>query len=429
MKYLIQALFWPFTVIAFYLTQLVVFLDRKSFLPSKFPKNLSQLSDKWIWKAMQESGSVSQHSSLVSYEAKTINESEIFRSDTALISLNFLENNETKQLNALAKFSPSSGSISNRAVFNLQQNQVKEINFYLFLSQRIPQLVPKVYKAQFDLLTGNSILLMEFIDESINYNEVDGCTENQYAEVAKVFATFHAAYWGLKSHEVFGILAIPKIIADFFQSTCWNKWKKESHTVFEQNWLYMNVEQSLIHGDARVGNLLFAKDGIKLIDWQAARISKASYDLAYFIILSLPIQQREQQEVHLLKIYYKHLLASGVKNYSESEFEEDYKHACIMVLTMLSIPWLSGEGSFDEGSTTLLHFLIGHQFWIARLEAKFANFDYSWMSQAYKMDENAARLALKEFLQGYKNEMKNLAKKDAGIEKRMQEMLQGVKIQ
>lgn len=406
-------LFWIVAFIAFQISKVIVYLDRKNFFKENFPKDNKALTHnkEWVVKALLEANQIPAGATILSVECKALNAAIIFRSDTSLITIRYQHEDKEHSFECIAKFSPSLGSLSNRAIFNLQENHLKEINFYAILSKdkKVQNALPKVYKTEYNKLTANSVILMEYLKIPEEFNEVDGCPVDMIPEVVKQFALFHSEFWGLKDKTVPGILSIPRFIADFFESSCWSIWDKDTRKVFQHNWAHMNQNQTLIHGDSRIGNMLI--DGNKkvhFIDWQAARISRGTYDLAYFLLLSLNVATRRDVEVKMKALYYQSLSESVRQQYSLEEFEDDYQHAVIMVMTMLSIPWLSGEGSFDEGSETLLFFLVGHHFWHERLAAAAADFDYKWMSENYRLSEEKCEKVLSGLVSNYQNEMKKL---------------------
>jgi len=62
-----------------------------------------------------------------------------------------------------------------------------------------------------------------------------------------------------------------------------------------------------------------------VVDWQGSRRSCGARDLAYFISISLPIEQRRSVEKELLATYYQVLVDSGVKNYSFEDLARDFR--------------------------------------------------------------------------------------------------------
>ena len=90
---------------------------------------------------------------------------------------------------------------------------------------------------------------------------------------------------------------------------------------------------TLAHGDAHVWNLLYPRDdaasGIYLIDWDAWRIGRGAFDLAYMMALHWYPERRARLEAPLIERYHAGLLAHGVTDYSLDRLWEDYRLAVI----------------------------------------------------------------------------------------------------
>ena len=93
---------------------------------------------------------------------------------------------------------------------------------------------------------------------------------------------------------------------------------------------YNSSPSSLSHGDVNKSNLLYPNDGSDMpifIDWQLSAQRVIPFDLAYFIIKQLTVEQRRKYEKELLKEYYE-LLGDKIKlNYSFDRMVLDYR-AC-----------------------------------------------------------------------------------------------------
>ena len=184
-----------------------------------------------------------------------------------------------------------------------------------------------------------------------------------------------------------------------FDSIMSFSWSPNTRKVMFQSWQYTNHFQTILHGDARIGNMMFAngnKGRFVFFDWQAVRKGRAVYDVAYFLILSLSNEHRQKAEQQCLQQYHQFLLQGGVADYSFQQLETDYKHATLCLLALLSLPLLSGEASADGDGIKI--FAWGMNVWRKRLLAKFNDFDYGWMSANYQLSEAESRTAVAEML-------------------------------
>lgn len=94
---------------------------------------------------------------------------------------------------------------------------------------------------------------------------------------------------------------------------------------------YNASPSSLSHGDVNSANLLFPKDGSNeavFIDWQLSAQRVIPFDLCYFIVKQLTVEQRREHEDALLEKYYE-LLGDKIKtNYPFDRMVLDYR-ACV----------------------------------------------------------------------------------------------------
>lgn len=70
---------------------------------------------------------------------------------------------------------------------------------------------------------------------------------------------------------------------------------------------------TVCHGDFRLANMLFDDDGsLVVLDWQLILAGSFAYDLTYFLVLSLTVEQRRSWERALLSRYVEVLRSAGV---------------------------------------------------------------------------------------------------------------------
>lgn len=68
----------------------------------------------------------------------------------------------------------------------------------------------------------------------------------------------------------------------------------------------------LLHGDAHIGNICLAADGLPfLVDWQLVQRAPWYFDTAYHIGCAIPVEDRRRHEQELLTHYLKHLAGQG----------------------------------------------------------------------------------------------------------------------
>lgn len=397
--YMAWAIYLPVVGISF----MVAWLDRKLRFPLSFPRDVDQLQGRkdWLIAELKKNAALPADAVVAACTVTPMDQSNIFRSDAAKIAISYTSDGLEQTLMCFAKFAPSMGTVWNKTIFNLQLNHIKEswFNEYFIRQDAIP--APRVFISKVSAATGNLCLVTELMTGDTEYREAayDNLTEAHLDMALDGLATLHARYWGDTSERMKRVLPIDDITVYFFDSLVTGSWSTSARTVLVKSWTLMNQRQTVLHGDSRIGNMMFpvAPDGrYVMIDWQATRQGRAAFDLAYFLVLSLISSHRKMVEEASKNKYYECLLAKGVKGYSRQDFEEDYRHACLCVLVLLSLPMLSGEVSVD-GFAALI-FVYGMGVWKERMRIMFEDFDYSWMAQHYGLTEQQARAAVIEML-------------------------------
>ena len=386
-------------------TYIIVWLDRKMKFLLSFPRDIIALTkaEKWCIAVLKKNNVLPADAEIKEYKVTSLNQDLIFRSNAGVIEINYYQRGENKTLKCFAKFSPTVGSIWNRTIFNLQLNHIKETSFnryFVCIDRNIE--APKVYYTEMSFLTGNLCLITEHMSGCMEYLEgKNGTFPSAHITMAiEGMSTLHAHYWKNVSPRMKKVLPIENSTVLLFDSMVASSWSIHARNVLVKSWRRMNVRETILHGDARIGNMMFPKTETEghfvFIDWQAVRQGKGVYDLAYFLILSLNTQFRVGIEKQCLEAYYNSLVAKGVSDYTKKKLEDDYRHACLCVLVLLSLPLLSGEASAEGVGAK--NFVWGMNVWRERMEAKFAEFDYKWMANRYEMTEQQGREAVSEML-------------------------------
>lgn len=90
---------------------------------------------------------------------------------------------------------------------------------------------------------------------------------------------------------------------------------------------------TVIHGDFRADNLVFAEDGsVAAFDFQPIGSGSGAYDLAYFLTQSLEVDDAEAHERALFERWTRGLAAAGVPEGDLGRLWEDYRKAALFCL-------------------------------------------------------------------------------------------------
>lgn len=412
------ALLWLLYLPVVLITYLIVWMDRKMKFRLGFPRDVEELAQQQAWciAELKKAGVLPAQALILDYQVSVLNPDMIFRSNAGLVKIKFNLADGEKLLQCFAKFAPTMGTVWNKNIFNLQLNHIKESQFNEYFIKTDPEIpAPAVYVSKISLLTGHLCLITEFMTEKTEYTETvyTGFTEEHLNLALEGMACLHARFWNDRSPRMSKVMPIEASTVDLMEFLVRRSWSPNARKILSQSWRRMNEPQTIVHGDSRIGNMLFpagnGKGRFVFIDWQAVRKGSAIYDLAYFLILSLYPDQRRRSEKRAFETYYMLLLEKGVKDYSREEAENDYQHACLCTLVLLSLPLLSGEASVEGEAVKI--FITGMGVWQQHLVQKFEEFDYNWLAENYGMSPADARIAVQEMLNVIKSRLSKLANK------------------
>lgn len=190
---------------------------------------------------------------------------------------------------------------------------------------------PRALAQGWDDRTGRGWLLLEDLGHLEAGDQVAGATETQARATAAALARWHAAWWNddaLSNHRWLPSAADPVVagygtIFDLTWETCAERLggvdDDIAAAVMEgRRWFDTAIEEfssgprTLVHGDARLDNVLFAPDHAVLLDFQLAARGRGAYDLAFFCAGSLTTDDRRRLEPELLDIYRRTLADRGI---------------------------------------------------------------------------------------------------------------------
>jgi aminoglycoside/choline kinase family phosphotransferase len=221
-----------------------------------------------------------------------------------------------------------------------------EVGFYSELAPTLGVRVPACWYAAISEDGTRFTLLLEDLSPRTAGRQADGCSPAQAAAAVRNLARLHASRWNDETLRNVGFLvpltsqraafladlvkdAADRFIARYAGHLC-DADKTTLHEVAEAlaGWQVGYPEPfSVIHGDYRLDNLMFHPvDGeVVAVDWQTAAVALPARDLAYFIGISLPTQQRRAGEDDLVRTYHQQLQEQGAISYSYDRCMADYR--------------------------------------------------------------------------------------------------------
>ena len=352
---------------------------------NSIPFSLSQLTQEWLQEALgdQLNGSI-----IKEFSTQTIGVGEGFMGQLARIKLKFVGDAEVKPDSFVIKFAAARQDTRDMAA---DRNLYKrEIGFYRDIGEKSGVSIAKCHFAHYDDQSKQFVLLIEDLAPGEPSDQIHGTDRETSEKVIIEFAKLHAKWWNSKELE----------------SLDWAKWqitempKEKSIEMFkigheeakrtrkfeaypEMNRLMDLLPPllkfdpappfpfSLTHGDLRSDNVIRpTKDGgrFAIIDWQISGIGDPISDLAYWMILSLSIEERRSTEKNLLNLYHKTLLECGVKGYSRKKFINAYRTNIAVIQLMFSMPIDQIDQSSDRANE------LFHQFY-SRIDAALVDWE------------------------------------------------------
>lgn len=208
-----------------------------------------------------------------------------------------------------------------------------------------------------DTAAGPAFVLEDLGDHRAG-DQLAGATREELLEVARLAAQVHAAFWEMDRLTMLPWLPGPAddVIAGYGRLFTWT-WPgataalaasapevPASHLVAAERAMarfdeviaaFAQAPHTLVHGDLRLDNILFAPDArgrTVAVDWQLAARGRGPYDLAFLLAGSAEPEVRRAAEADVLQTYADELARRGVAGYGLDEVRLDYRRGLVMNL-------------------------------------------------------------------------------------------------
>jgi hypothetical protein len=313
------------------------------------PQNPGSITPQWLTAALRSGGTIGE-TTVDSITIKRIGEDESFSGGALLhLEINYCGGEQADMpASLIAKLSPNDPEIRSL----LKNFNAREAYFYAELAHECSPLVPRCFYSDFDAETGECILLLEDLSHFQYVEFIAGCEPEDVEHVVQALARFQAHWWdspNLKGLGGTSILSeipfsevwplyrkkVAELLPDFFIPDTFfalGKYVAENEfSVFKR--LLESEPITCIHRDIHVDNILFSRQTddspVKVLDWALMGKGRGVYDVAYFLISSVPSEQRRLAERNLLLTYHSALVQYGIKDYSFEQCWFDYRLAVI----------------------------------------------------------------------------------------------------
>lgn len=224
-----------------------------------------------------------------------------------------------------------------------------EVRFYRDLASTLRTPVPGCHAAVVSESGSEFVLLLDDLAPAVQGDQIAGCTVEQARAVAVAAAGLHGPRWcddtlfqvpGLSlptaedrdlMDSVLGPMADAFVerfddrLADLERAAV--AWLVAS----AGEWLIAPLRHfTLLHGDLRVDNVMFAPDGtVTVLDWQTITPGQPLRDIAFLLSTSLTIEDRRLHERAIVADYHRELTRHGVTGYSAEQCWADYVSSLI----------------------------------------------------------------------------------------------------
>jgi hypothetical protein len=232
-----------------------------------------------------------------------------------------------------------------------------EARFYRQIAANSPVSTPKCYAALLNRDRNRTLLLIEDLADLATVGDHDaGCSIEQARIALTSIARMHAAWWESPDLDAAGWLGRYRV-------NSWKNWliyagawapfqlrlRRQTPTptlqLFRNLWRFRDRlrrleagrPHTLHHGDFRLANLAFTDDDVFVFDWQVVRAGSPLFDVAWFMLTSLEIDQRREHEADLLRAYHVALIQAGVTGYTMEDLIDDYRFALLLTIPQIMV--------------------------------------------------------------------------------------------
>jgi hypothetical protein len=376
----------------------VSWVDRTLRPKMPFPRDPDDLRRRrdWLLALLRDKGILPAGAEVTGFEVHDFKSAWAFRSLVARVRVEWTHGGAPGSVELVAKFAPRAESLRDHAVFIIQENHLKEVGVYRSIALDPRVAAPRPLFAGVHKGTGNLCVIMEFLHPATEITEKVGCPAELAEMAMDGFAALHAAYWEKDDPATAFLKPVPDVAIDWFATLFEGEDRELFAHLLRVVWRHDGrAPLTVLHGDARVGNMLFpAASGtgrFALIDWQAARKGKGVFDVAYFLVLSVDPDVRREHAERLLQRYHAGLVAHGVRDYTFEALHQDYTMAVLLVLAFVTLPLMSAESSTTAENLEKLHEL--GDVWFARMLAMVDDLDYNFIAEHAGIDPAAMRAA------------------------------------
>lgn len=247
----------------------------------------------------------------------------------------------------------------------------REYASFRMLAPHLRVGLPTVYYGDFDAKSHRFVLVLEDLGGLESVDQVTGADAERTSRVIRSAAGIHGQFWNRMARppgsDFLSFVGPRRFwLSQFLYLVCLAPCLERFGHQFSDRQRHLSVAfgprvsshlralttapQTLTHGDFRLDNMFFGYDranDFRIIDWQTAGlIGDGLYDVAYFMVSSVPVDVRRKTEREVLQEYHDVLCDLGV---TEFPFDECWNRYRRNMLGML-LPCVCACGGLDMGN-------------------------------------------------------------------------------
>ncbi len=309
----------------------------------------------------------------------------------ARVSLSYARPAPDAPRSLFAKFSSEKPAV--RAHVHARGLYVRDVHFYRDVAPLVSLRTPRCYFAAIDMESGHSLLLLEDLAAGRAGDVMAGCPQSDAERILRQIAAFHARWWGSPQLSRWkwlpGYDTEPNPATDDLDGA-WPIFRERFASLIP-DWAVETAEQALArvpeirraleacpqtftHGDLGLDNVRFDLPDAPMVlfDWQISMRAPASRDISWFLVRSLPVEQRRTQEDGLVRVYHEALVRAGVSDYPLASLWRAIKLGVLLAFPIVISAGVNMDFSSERGRRVIearivrnIAMLEDHDVWAA----------------------------------------------------------------
>lgn len=245
-----------------------------------------------------------------------------------------------------------------RATGGATSAYVREVGFYRDAQRTVDVSTPRIHHIDEDIDANAFVLIMDDLAPAEQGDQLAGCSVEEAELAIDQAIALHRPHWGgdFAEHHPWAagrdeegnasfVELVSMVIGPFVERYTD---RLDDDTLTTARWLAANMEAytrsqrtpaTLVHGDFRLDNMLFAPPGrdappLTIVDWQTASMGRGPADAAYFVGAGLPPALRQEAEPALMNRYVDGIVSAVGPAAVRDDVEFDYRVGAAAGLTM-----------------------------------------------------------------------------------------------